>query len=82
MNWDIKSITDLFFINDKDSKKKFFFTDSQDEFINRMENIARSSFAVNKDNLRYLEQLDTIRQIREGVKIEDVYPWLKKDKQC
>jgi len=69
-------------MKDNEPKKKFFFTDSQDEFVERMEGIAHNSFKQTNDNLRYLEQLDTIRQIREGVKIEDVYPWLKKDKQC
>ena len=77
--WDSEQLKMIFERVAKDPKKKFIFTDSQDEFINRMESSAESALKQYGDNLRYLEQMDKIRQVREGAKLEDVYPWLKKD---
>jgi hypothetical protein len=82
MGWDFETLKKVFEEADKEPKKKFFFTDSQEEFVSRMEGIAHSSFKQNKDNLRYLEQLDQIRRIRAGEKIEEVYTWLKRDMEC
>ena len=80
--WSVELITSIIETKSIEPKKKFFFTDSQDEFVERMEGIARNSFKQTNDNLIYLEQLEKIRQIKEGTKIEDVYTWLKRDEQC
>lgn len=77
--WDIETLAKIFQQVAKEPKKKFIFTDSQDDFIERMESSAEGALKQHKDNLRYLEQMDKIRQVREGANIYDVYPWLKKD---
>jgi len=78
--WDPEKLKEIFEKVANEPKKKFIFTDSQDEFISRMESSAESALKQYGDNLRYLEQMDKIRQVKEGARLEDVYPWLKKDK--
>ncbi len=80
--WDPEKLKEIFEKVAKEPKKKFIFTDSADEFINRMESSAEGALKQHHDNLRYLEQMDKIHQVKEGAKLEDVYPWLKKDKTC
>lgn len=80
--WRPKQITRLIKKLKDEPKKKFFFTDSKDEFLRRMEIIAIKAFETNKDNLRFLERMEQIRQVRGGVDIKEVYPWLKKDMEC
>lgn len=82
LHWDVDLIKKCLAQIKNEPKKKFLFTDSKDEFLLRMEIITNNALIRTKDNLRYLEQMDKIRQVREGAKIEDVYTWLKKDKEC
>lgn len=77
--WDPEKLKEIFEKVSKEPKKKFIFTDSKDEFLTKMEDIAGNALKQYGDNLRYLEQMDKVRQVREGAKLEDVYPWLKKD---
>ncbi len=79
--WDPKKIRKIIakLDSEHEPEKKFFFTDDQDEFLNRLEAIANKSVLQTKDNLRYLEQLDKIRQVREGADIYKIYPSLKRD---
>jgi CRISPR/Cas system CMR-associated protein Cmr5 small subunit len=76
--WDPEKIKEI--LSKPAQKYKYFITDDQDEFVNRLEIIANNALQNNKDNLKYLERMDEIRRIREGEDIFKVLPWLKKDK--
>ena len=74
--WDLETMA-AFLKAPSKPKLKYIVTDSKEEFMAAMQRIADRSIKATKDNLRYLEQLDKIRQIKEGAAIEDVYPWVK-----
>jgi len=76
--WDPEQIKKI--LSQPAPKYKYFITDDKDEFITRLELIANQGLKNTKDNLRYLEQMDKIRRVREGADIYEVYPFLKKDK--
>ena len=61
-------------------KYKYFLTDDKEEFLARLEAIAIRGLQNTKDNLKYLEQMDCIRRVREGEDIYEVFPWLEKDR--
>lgn len=60
---------------------KYIITDDKDEFLNRMETIANNGLKQTHDNLRYLELLEKVKEVREGADIYDVYPFLKRDNE-
>ena len=72
---DLEKIRSLLF--QETPKLKYVITDDPVEFVNRLEQIAETAHKELKDNLRYLEQKDKIRDIKNGAKIEDVFPWIK-----
>jgi hypothetical protein len=73
--WDFESIEKA--LTNPSPRRKYIITDDRDEFIAALERIAKSGFKVTKDNLRYLEQLDKIKEVKAGADIETVFPWIK-----
>jgi len=60
----------------KPTRMKYIITDDRDEFIERLESITKIAFERTGDNLRYLEGMSKIKEVREGAAIEDVFPWI------
>lgn len=77
--WDPEFIKNIL-AKPADKEYKYIITDDKDEFLTRLESGANLALKSTKDNLRYIEKLDKIRQVREGADIFEVFPWLKKDK--
>ncbi len=77
-SWDIEHLSCIFKMDPGDLEKKFFFTDSKEEFLDHLTEIATNGFKQNNDNLRYLELLEKIQRVRDGADVGDVYPWAKK----
>ena len=75
--WDIDAITQL--INEPPLPKlKYIITDDKEEFLNRVESRAKHTIVNGAcDNLRYLEDLDRVKAVREGTDIFEVFPVLK-----
>ena len=73
--WDFESVKKT--LLGATPKPKYIITDSRDEFIAVLERINKTAFKASGDNLRYLEQLDKIKEIKAGANIEDVFPWVK-----
>lgn len=62
------------------SEFKYVITDDKEEFLSRMETIANNGLKQTHDNLRYLELLEKVKEVRDGADIYEVYPFLKRDK--
>ena len=59
-------------------KYKYIITDDPEEFLNRIE--SRAHYAMingSVDNLKYLEDLDRVKSVREGADIFETFPILK-----
>lgn len=74
--WDFDKITEILSAP-RQPLPKYVITDDRDEFISRLERINKIAFANTKDNLKYLEGLDKINQMKAGAEIETVFPWVK-----
>lgn len=77
--WDPEIIKGI--LNTPAKRYKYFVTDDKDEFLARLEIVNNNALKNHKDNLKYLEQINKIREVREGADIFKVFPWLKKDKE-
>jgi len=59
-------------------KQKYIITDDPAEFLNRIEQRAKYVMINGTDNnLKYLEDLDRVKAVREGADIFEVFPVLK-----
>jgi len=74
--WEIETIKKVLESEDK-PRPRYIITDDKEEFIQRLESIAENALKATKDNLRYLEQLDRIKELKAGAEVEDVFPWIK-----
>jgi hypothetical protein len=76
--WNINNVKDS--LTKPAKRYKYFITDDKDEFLARLEVINNRALANQHDNLKYLEELDNIRRVREGEDIFKVFPWIRTEK--
>lgn len=75
--WDIEKIREIL-AGPNPPRQKYIITDDKEEFLNRIE--ARAKYTIIngvKDNLRYLEDLDRVKAVRDGADIFETFPILK-----
>lgn len=75
--WDIETIKKIF-SEPRPPKQKYIITDDPEEFLRRIE--SRAHFVMvngQADNLKYLEDLDRVKAVREGADIFETFPILK-----
>ena len=71
--WSIEKLNQM--IKSPPPRFKYLITDDKAEFIVQMEAINDISFKTSGDNLKYLEQLDRISQLKAGAEPKDVFDW-------
>jgi hypothetical protein len=75
--WGIEKIREIL-AGPNPPRQKYIITDDKEEFLNRIE--SRAKFTIINgvaDNLRYLEDLDRVKDVREGADIFETFPILK-----
>ena len=75
--WDIETLRKIA-SGPKPPKQKYIITDDKEEFLNRVE--ARAKYVLingTENNLKYLEDLDRVKAVREGADIRETFPFLK-----
>jgi hypothetical protein len=76
-SWDIERLRTIL-TGQPSPKPKYIITDDKDEFLNRIEQRAHYTMINGlKNNLRYLEDLDRVKAVREGADIFEIFPMLK-----
>lgn len=74
--WDYDRLKEI--LKQPAPKFKYVITDDKEEFLNRIEQRAKYTIINGlKDNLRYLEDLDRVKSVREGADIFETFPILK-----
>ncbi len=59
-------------------RPKYIITDDPEDFLNRIESRAKYTIINGvKDNLRFLEDLDRVKAVREGADIFETFPILE-----
>lgn len=75
--WDIEKIREILGGSNL-PRQKYIITDDKEEFLNRIESRAKYTIINGvKDNLRYLEDLDRVKAVRDGADIFETFPILK-----
>ena len=75
--WDFKVLCDIL-NGPKPPKQKYIITDDWEEFLNRIETRAKFVLLNGTDNnLKYLEDLDRVKAVRNGADIFETFPILK-----
>lgn len=73
--WDFDKIKQILELNEP--KFKYLITDDKNEFLDKMEEIAKRGLKNNADNLKCLELLSAVESVRNGADILEVFPILK-----
>ena len=73
--WDFETIKEI--LSHASVRPKFIVTDDREEFLHRMETIAKNGLLHDADNLRCLEILDKVKSVRDGADIFETFTLLK-----
>jgi hypothetical protein len=76
-DWDVETIRKIL-DGPPSPRQKYIITDDPQEFLDRIE--SRAKFALKNgsvDNLKYLEDLDRVKSVREGADMFETFPYLK-----
>jgi len=73
--WDIETLKQI--MEQPVERPKYIVTDDKDEFLDRMEGIAKNGLKQKGDNLKCLEMLDKVKAVREGADIFEIFEILR-----
>jgi len=75
--WDLETLKSIL-SGPKPARQKYIVTDDPIDFLDRIE--SRAKFALSNgsvNNLKYLEDLERVKAVREGADIFETFPILK-----
>ena len=78
MNWNADLLKEIIERQaNQEVRLAYIVTNDKEEFLERMEGIAKRGLQQNGDNLKCLEILDKVKAVREGADVFETFTMLK-----